>query len=174
MWSDDQFTEEEIDNDYRRKENISILNSDVNGAFSTLELIWFMLETSQNRASVAAEALTYSLQELGRTPSRAIKQIIFARKSLLEGRIVLPENVYVHQQNTEADDADVVRPPAAPFTHLAEALDALRNTLPPFSDRQYSDLLARCPPTPATDPGPFCHLTAGDSGTSLLQIHPCQ
>merc|ERR1712086_567674 len=105
-----------------RRENMSILNSDVDGAFTTHELIWYMQQTGQKRASVAAEALTYSLQEIGRKPTRAIKQIIFARKSLLEGRIVLPENVYV-PTDTETEDTDDFRPPAAPGPHPAESLD---------------------------------------------------
>jgi len=133
---------------------MKILNSDFYGAFTTLELIWYMQQTGQRRASVAAEALTYSLQEIGRKPSRAIKQIIFVRKCLLEGRIVLPENVYV-PTDIESNDEDDFRPPAAPWANPAEALDALRDTLPRFSDRQYSDLLARCPPTPAAVPTPL-------------------
>ena len=37
--SDNQFTEEEVDKEYLRRENMSILNSDVDGAYTTLELI---------------------------------------------------------------------------------------------------------------------------------------
>ena len=67
------FTEEEINSDYARRENMRVLNTNVGGAYTTPELLWFMEDTNERCAMRASDTLIYSLQEHGMKP---IKQIL--------------------------------------------------------------------------------------------------
>ena len=100
------FTEKEVTADITRRENIRILNTNVGGAYTYQELIWFMDTTEQTCAKTASETLIYSLQELGRKPTKEIIQIIRSRRALAEGTLLIPEHVIILHDH----ESDSIRP----------------------------------------------------------------
>ena len=86
-------SEAEINSDIARRENMRILNTNVGGAYSTPELLWFMDKTNERSALRASQQLIYSLQENGTTPDKQIMHILRSRRALNEGVLLIPEHV---------------------------------------------------------------------------------
>jgi len=86
-------SEAEINLDIARREHMRILNTNVGGAYSTPELLWFMDKTNERSALRASQKLIYSLQENGTTPDKQIMQILRSRRALTEGVLLIPEHV---------------------------------------------------------------------------------
>ena len=71
-----------------------------------------MDSTEQTCATNASETLIYSLQELGRKPTKEIIQIMRSRRALAEGTLLIPEHVIILNDH----ESDSIRPLATMFT----------------------------------------------------------
>ena len=78
-------TEEETNADFARRENMRVLNTNVGGAYTNPELLWFMEDTKERCAMRASNILIYSLQENVMKPVKQILQILRSRRAFAEG-----------------------------------------------------------------------------------------
>ena len=72
-----------------------VLNTNVGGAYTTPEILWFMEDTKERCALRASNILIYSLQENGMKPDKQILQILRSRRAFTEGTLLIPARVVI-------------------------------------------------------------------------------